>query len=499
MANVGKLNVAVTADTRQASQTIDRFVGRTERDLERLKRQQSRMQRATGGSRDSAASRKADAQLTKAKRAQDEIAKLERDAARAKQSDIEKTEQIEEDAAKKKKARIEENRRLQRDVAREQRAELVKFQTQAAKAERNAARARQLQTGLGIGLTAASLFPRRSRRAIGTAGRLVAGGIARSGIGRAGVAGARIAGVGSLGGVLALTAGIAVIALGIRKLIQVTTAMAADQSKQLTAIVRESRVQNLSPREAQARARRAADPLDRTLDFQRRRIRELGVGVTVQQLQAATLLETSNRELTEARTALQRNIVGLVAQPTAEIRAAQANVFRSLNNLVGRAQRFYGVDPNATAPTGGGFFNAVRSLGASALSLGGSGIARAAERRGPGLGFGQSAAFANEVPGQQDAYQRQLSRAMQMQLQFLRIRGPANVLNAAPTVRADTESEYQFRVQQQRRGMQAEETRRWQQQVLELLRDLARRGLVSPEEVFEAEVRAGNVPARGVL
>ena len=77
-------------------------------------------------------------------------------------------------------------------------------------------------------------------------------------------------------------------------------------------------------------------------------------------------------------------------------------------------------------------------------------------------------------------------------LRVLQNIGPANVLTPAPTVRAGDESEYAFRVQQQRRAMQNQETRTWQQRmlrVLEDMRDANQQGAVEAIENLNIQMR----------
>lgn len=349
--------------------------------------------------------------------------------------------------------------------------------------------------------------------ALGTrTGRRVTGGLARTAV-RGGISGGAFAlGRAAAGGVgaAALAAPIAAIlaiAAGVTALVglaRVANRETDKQAKLLSQLLIQSQRTNTSLQTIETQARREQDPFQRGAGFQRARIAALGVGITANQIRSSAELQNANNELAESRAALSRT-VSLFAGPLKTISAdIRAGLNRGLNNLLRGVQDFAGGDQDARIPRGGGFFRSTTSLLGDVARFGRSipdlGRGIISPRIARGIGF-RGFTGRDDIPGisRDPATSGFLGGEQQRRLFRLQFRGPGQILTPSPTVRAGGESEYQFRVQRQRFALQQEITRKWQQEVLQVLRRLARdgEGGITDDDVFRAFVQFGE-PRGGV-
>lgn len=76
-------------------------------------------------------------------------------------------------------------------------------------------------------------------------------------------------------------------------------------------------------------------------------------------------------------------------------------------------------------------------------------------------------------------------------LDRLMMEGPGNVMTPTPTIRAGTDAAYRHEYMQERRAMQTQMTREWQDKVLTLLQEMVRQAEAGPDDLARMETRFG--------
>jgi hypothetical protein len=73
----------------------------------------------------------------------------------------------------------------------------------------------------------------------------------------------------------------------------------------------------------------------------------------------------------------------------------------------------------------------------------------------------------------------------------LQRRGPGQILQAPETVRAGGEAEYAFRVSRQRIGLQNEITKKWQEEMIVLMKQMVENNEADRGDLYRLQISSG--------
>ena len=258
------------------------------------------------------------------------------------------------------------------------------------------------------------------------------------------------------------------------------------QEQLLTQLVANSTRSSQSLQALAITARQQADPLGRSMAFHQERSRRLGLGLRSRDINAALGLSLARQDQQDTAQALasRRGIVGELAADIQRgiinantfVGSTQLRVTDARDRFLGVGSQAYATDPRTRR----------RVLTQSPVGVGDDGSLL--QRMLGGLTSPITSVLGfNTDRAQRTALQRQIEQ-QQESIRFtqtfrgLSRIGPGNMLQAPPTIRAGDESEYRFRVEQQRRGMQTEANREWQQQMLSLMSKMVDNGTATRQD-----------------
>ncbi|GAF86117.1 unnamed protein product, partial [marine sediment metagenome] len=274
--------------------------------------------------------------------------------------------------------------------------------------------------------------------------------------------------LGPVAGIIGGIVSAIVMIKGMQKWVRNTAEMTEKQTVIMGELLKESRQTNRSVSSVQAGRLAAADPYGRGIGYWQTSMAYL----TPSPFERRTLggLASSRLRNTATREAADR-ARGATMAPFKRLGTDLSTSYHGL-----RAQATRGLFAGATNPSGTGFL-----AGAATGGLPGMLYAMYA---GVSKGIDVSLYGGGPRKDMMNALRAQGRKGRVGALNRLQARGPDVTPGAAPGFRAGSAEEYAFRVQQQTNARNIENTIRWQDQVLQLLREMVQEGTITDPNVL---------------